>query len=423
MMKPDYRRTRFACYFAYLAMSSVFVLPPVLLTTFRRMYGLSFTLLGSLVVVNFCTQMAIDLIFSFFSKRFNIRLTVRVMPLLTALGLIVYAIIPNLFPQYAYAGLTIGTVIFSLAAGLCEVLLSPMIAAIPSANPQKDMSRLHSLYGWGVVSVVLIGSLYFFLFGTENWMWLTLGLAVLPLIASLLFCLSPVPDMDPAQSEAASNQTGRIKGIVLCVMCIFLGSCAENVMTNWISGYMEIALSIPKELGDILGLAGFALLLAATRSLYAKFTPNITNTLLYGMLGASVCYLIAGLSPNSIVSFIACVLTGVCTSMLWPGTLILMEEKLPSAGVAAYALMAAGGDFGASVAPQLLGVIADGVAASSLAQNLGQNFGMTPDEIGLKVGMLVAAIFPIIGAGLLVYIKKYFQKHTDSQPTLRTEHL
>lgn len=422
MSHPDYRKTRFACYFAYLVMSSIFVLPPILLTTFRQMYGISFTLLGTLVVINFCTQMAIDLVFSFFSKRFNIRLTVRIMPLLTALGLTVYALIPNLFPQYAYAGLAAGTVIFSLAAGLCEVLLSPMIAAIPSANPQKDMSRLHSLYGWGVVSVVLISSIYFFLFGTENWMWLALGLAVLPLIAALLFCLSPVPDMNLSQAESSSH-TNRIKGIALCVMCIFLGSCAETVMTNWISGYMEIALNIPKELGDILGLAGFALLLAATRSLYSKFTPNIMNTLLYGMLGAAICYLIAGLSPNSVISFIACVLTGVCTSMLWPGTLILMEEKLPSSGVAAYALMAAGGDFGASVAPQLMGIVADGVAASTLAQNLGSNLGMTPDEIGLKAGMLVAAAFPIIGAVLLLYIKKYFKKNHASQPTLGKEQL
>lgn len=410
MSVTDYRRTRFSCFFAYLAMSSVFVLPPMLLTTFRQQFGISFTLLGTLIVVNFCTQMAIDLIFTFFAHRFNIRLTVRLMPLLTALGLCTYALFPTLFPRYAFAGLVLGTVIFSMAAGLCEVLLSPLVAAIPSANPQKDMSLLHSLYGWGVVSVTAVSTLFFALFGTENWVYLTLGLAVLPLIASVLFCLSPIPELGLDRSNTKSTPMGKNKMIWLCVGCIFLGSCAENVMTNWISGYMEIALQIPKELGDILGLAGFALLLALTRGLYAKYTPNISKVLLWGMAGAAVCYLIAGSVPNCLISFIACVLTGVCTAMLWPGTLILMEETVPSAGVAAYALMAAGGDFGASVAPQLMGVVADQVAAHPAGIALSESLSVSPDELGLKAGMLLAALFPLIGVGLIAYIRKLLRR-------------
>lgn len=407
MSENPFRRTRFACFFAYLAMSSVFVLPPMLLTTFRQLYGISFTLLGTLIVVNFCTQMIIDLIFTFFAHRFNIRLTIRLMPLLTALGLCLYALIPTVFPQYAFAGLVAGTVVFSMAAGLCEVLLSPLVAAIPSGNPQKDMSLLHSLYGWGVVSVTVLSSGYFALFGTENWACLTLGLAVLPLIASILFFLSPIPDMGLSGPEKGKTPMAKNKMLWLCVCCIFLGSCTENVMTNWISGYMELALQIPKELGDILGLAGFALLLAVTRGVYAKYTPNISKILLLGMTGATVCYLAAGLVQNSLISFAACVLTGVCTSMLWPGTLILMEETIPSAGVAAYALMAAGGDFGASVAPQLMGIVADQVAAHPAVITLSQSLSVTPEEIGLKAGMLLAAIFPLLGVFLLLYIRRH----------------
>ena len=82
------------------------------------------------------------------------------MPLLTSLGLSVYAIVPTLFPEYAYAGFVAGTVIFSIAAGLCEVLLSPLVAAIPSKTPEKDMSILHSLYGYGVSTVVILTSIF-----------------------------------------------------------------------------------------------------------------------------------------------------------------------------------------------------------------------------------------------------------------------
>ena len=118
------------------------------------MYGISYTLLGTLVLINFCTQLGIDLIFSFFSKYFNIHKTIRLIPLVTATGLCVYALIPILFPQYAYIGLVAGTFIFSFAAGLGEVLISPTVAALPSDIPEKDMSILHSLYGYGFVSVV-----------------------------------------------------------------------------------------------------------------------------------------------------------------------------------------------------------------------------------------------------------------------------
>ena len=356
--------------------------------------------------MNFCTQMTIDLIFTFFTRYFNIRNTVRLMPLLTTIGLLIYALVPAFWPESAYTGFVIGTIIFSVAAGLCEVLLSPIVAAIPSEHPEKDMSLLHSLYGWGVVSVVAVSSLFFYFFGTENWMILTLFWALLPLVASFLFWISPIPEMDLTSSEAGKGSRG--KGIVLCVFCIFLGSAAENTMTNWISGYMENALMIPKAVGDILGLAVFALLLAVTRGLYAKYSPDITKTLLWSMVGAAGCYLIAALVPGTIFPFIACILMGVFTSMLWPGTLILMEEKIPAPGVAAYALMAASGDMGASVAPQMLGIIVDKIAASPFAVTLSQSSAMTPEEIGLKTGMFAAALFPLLGIVLVLYIRKFY---------------
>ena len=411
-MEPNakhYRRTKYTCYYTYLAMSSIFSLPPLLFNTFRDMYGISYTLLGTLVLINFCTQLTVDLIFTFFTKYFHPHKTVRIMPCLTTLGLLVYAIVPTLFPEAAYIGLAAGTVIFSVAAGLCEVLLSPTVAALPSDNPERDMSMLHSLYGWGVLMVVCVSTAFLRIFGSEYWMILTVFWSLLPIISCVLFCTSPLPEMDlSSQSESAEAAKKKNFGLALCVACIFLGSAAENAMTNWISGYMETALHLPKMVGDILGMAAFAMLLVMARTLYAKYGKNITAVLLYSMIGAVICYLLAALSPFVVLSMIACVLTGFCTSMLWPGTLILMEEKIPNPGVTAYALMAAGGDCGASVAPQLLGIITDHVAASGWAAQLSANLSLTPDEIGMKVGMVIASVFPLIGIGILVYIKSYF---------------
>ena len=409
MSKLNYKRTKYACYFSYLAMSSVFVVPPMLFTTFHETYGISYTLLGTLVLVNFCTQLLIDLAFTFFTKYFNVKLSIRVMPLLTSAGLMIYALVPHFLPQYAYMGLVIGTIIFSVAAGLGEVLISPVVASIPSDTPEKDMSLLHSLYGWGVVSMVILSSLFFTFIGTSKWKLLILILATLPLLSSLFFFLSPIPDMD--SSSEGTKSKGRGKILAICVMCIFLGSAAENTMTNWISSYMEKALGLSKSVGDILGLAIFAFLLALSRVLYAKFTPNITKTLLVSMACASVCYLIAGLSGGVIASFIACILLGIFTSMLWPGTLIFMEEKIKSPGVAAFALMAAGGDLGASITPQMVGVIVDKVSVAQFTQRLCEGGQYTPEEIGMRFGILFASLFPIMGTILMIYVYKKYKNN------------
>ena len=410
-MQPNFKRTKYACYFSYLAMASVFSLPPMLFVTFHEMYGISYTLLGTLVLTNFCTQMTVDLIFTFFPQWFNIKTTVRVMPLLTSAGLLLYALVPTLFPQYAYTGLLLGTVVFSVAAGLSEVLLSPLVAALPSDNPERDMSALHSLYAYGVTTVVVISTVFLALCGRENWMYLTLFWAALPIVCSVWFCLSPFPEVALTAENKGERAEKRHFGLALCVACIFLGSCAENSMTNWISGFAENALGISKTLGDILGLLLFAVLLGLTRSAYAKYGRNIQKVLLLGMAGAAVCYLTASLSPIPALSLGACVLTGICTAMLWPGTLILMEEKFPHSGVAAYALMAAGGDLGASIAPQMVGAVTDTVAASTWGQATAGAMSVAPEQLGMKVGMLAAAVFPALGVLLLLYMRRYFKKN------------
>ncbi|MBQ8859504.1 MAG: MFS transporter [Clostridia bacterium] len=407
-----FKRTKFACYAAYFTMSSVFSLPPLLFVTLHDMYDVSYTLLGTLVLTNFCTQLTIDLLFTFFSRWFNVKRIVRTMPLITAVGLAVYALVPTLFPQYAYAGLLVGTVIFSVSAGLSEVLLSPMIAAIPSDNPQRDMSFLHSLYAFGVFFVVVVSTLFFAFFPSENWMYLTLFFAAFPILAAVLFMISPMPEMSSGETVgAAAGAKDRYLGLFLCVGCIFFGSCAENTMSNWISGFMENALHIDKALGDILGMAGFAILLGLVRISYAKFGKSITPVLFVGMVGALACYLVAGLSVGAVPAFIACVLTGLFTAMLWPGMLIMMEEKIPHAGVAAFALMAAGGDLGASAAPQLMGVVIDAVSVTPFAAELGATLGLSAEQIGMRAGMLVSTIFPLIGTVLLLFTVRYFKKH------------
>jgi MFS family permease len=179
-------------------------------------------------------------------------------------------------------------------------------------------------------------------------------------------------------------------------------------MAQWSSGYLEKALGIPKVWGDLLGVAAFAVMLGLGRSLYAKIGRNIEKVLVLGAVGATLCYLVAAVSPLAWVGLVACALTGFCVSMLWPGNLIVASDKFPQAGVFIYAIMAAGGDLGASVGPQLVGIIADAAIASPFAVSLAESLSVTAEQFGMKLGMLCGMLFPLVG--IFVYLRLLKQK-------------
>ena len=394
-MTPSVKRLKAACYTSNMSMSVVANLSPLLFLTFRSMYGISFSLLGLLVLINFFTQLTIDLIFSFFSHKFNIKKTVIVMPALTVAGLIIYALYPFLFPDSVYLGLVIGTIVFSLGCGLAEVLLSPVIAALPSDDPDREMSKLHSVYAWGVVGVVIFATVFLSVFSHEKWQYLALIFALIPFTSFLLFLRSDIPDMETPEKVSGAVKLLKNKGLWLCVAAIFLGGAAECSMAQWVSGYLEKAMGIEKLWGDIFGVALFAAMLGLGRTLYAKRGKNISKVLLLGGIGAAICYFVAVVSSTPVIGLVACVLTGFCVAMLWPGSLVVATERFPKGGVFVFALMAAGGDLGGSVGPQLIGVIADAVIADAGTVAVAESMSVSPEQLGMKAGMLVGLFFSL----------------------------
>lgn len=406
-MQQKFSRVKAACYLGSVTMSAVSNLSPILFIIFHEIYGISYTLLGLLAVFCFGIQLGVDLVFSFFAKHFDIQKTVRFTPAFAVCGFIVYAVMPPLFPDHAYLWLAIGTLLFSVAAGLCEVLLSPVIAAIPADNPEREMAKLHSAYAWGTVGVVIVSTLLLKLFSPARW-YLMAGLwALIPLIDFILFSRADLP---PIPVNTAGSKRGIPKGLGLCVCFIVVCGVSELTMNQWCSSFLERAVGIPKALGDIFGLALFAALMGVGRTLYAKRGKNIYRTLFLGVLGAFFCYLIAALSPFPIVSLAACVMTGLFASMLWPGTLIYMEEKYPNPGVVPFALMAAGGDAGASLGPQMVGAVVDGFLANEWAASLAARLSLSPEQLGMKAAMLIASLFPLFGILLLAYMKRFYGK-------------
>ena len=397
------KRLKYACYTTNISMAVVTNLPPLLFLTFRSMYGISYTQLGLLVLVNYVTQLGVDLIFSFFSHRFSVSKAVKLTPVLTAAGIFIYALWPLLLPEAAYAGLLAGTVVFSSAAGLSEVLISPVIAAIPAEDPDKEMSKLHSIYAWGVVGVVIVSTLFLQMVGGNNWVWLAMALLSVPVAAAALFAGTRIPAMETPERVSGALRMLRNRSLWICIAAIFLGGASECTMAQWSSGYLEQALGVPKVWGDVFGVALFGVMLGLGRTLYAKVGKNIGKVLFAGAVGAAACYLTAVVTSSPILGLAACGLTGLCTSMMWPGSLIVVADRVPAGGVFVYAIMAAGGDMGASLGPQLVGVVTDTVISLPAAQALAQSLTLTPDQFGMKLGMLVGMLFPL--AGIFVYYR------------------
>ncbi|MBN2152826.1 MAG: hypothetical protein JW839_15350, partial [Candidatus Lokiarchaeota archaeon] len=88
------------------------------------------------------------------------------------------------------------------------------------------------------------------------------------------------------------------------------------------------------------------------------------------------------------LSLVACMACGFGVSLLWPGTLVLAAKRFPQAGASMFAILAAGGDIGASIGPWIVSLVADSAGALS-------------EQIGLRMGILVGTLCPILAFACL----------------------
>ena len=180
-------------------------------------------------------------------------------------------------------------------------------------------------------------------------------------------------------------------------------------MNQWASAFMEKVMLIPKVLGDIGGMSMFAVMLGMGRLLHGKYGKKLDlyKLMLIGCATAFFCYIIVSFSGIGVISLIACAVCGMAVSLLWPGTLVLTSEKFPLAGTWLFAFLAAGGDIGASVGPWLVGVISDNAVKVNFLANLGRKLGLNQVQLGMRVGILIGAIFPLGAFLCLMYMRAH----------------
>ena len=166
-MKQTYERTLAACYTGYVVQAIVNNFIPLLFLTFQSTYHISMSSITLLITANFLIQLLIDCLCAGFVDRIGYRASMILAHAASAAGLVCLTFLPDLLPD-PFIGLLISVAIYALGGGLLEVLLSPIVEALPTDHKEKTMSLLHSFYCWGHVAVGLVATIFFYMFGLEN---------------------------------------------------------------------------------------------------------------------------------------------------------------------------------------------------------------------------------------------------------------
>lgn len=222
-MKLSYRSTLTACYTGYVVQAVVNNFVPLLFLTFQSTYGISLSRITILITVNFLTQLTVDMLSAGFVDRAGYRASAIAAHVFALAGLAGLAFLPDLTPD-PFAGLLISVMIYAVGGGLLEVLISPIVEALPTENKEKSMSMLHSFYCWGHVAVVLLSTLFFLVFGIENWKILALLWAVVPAVNLIAFTKVPLYPL-VAEDEEGLPFTGLIKRPAFWIFLVVM-TCA-----------------------------------------------------------------------------------------------------------------------------------------------------------------------------------------------------
>ena len=384
-----YQRTLTACYLGFVTQSISANFAPLLFLTFQSTYGISLDRIALIPVVFYLTQLLVDLGASRFADKIGYRICVVASQVVSAAGLVLLAVLPEILPA-PFPGILIAVVFYAIGSGLVEVLVSPIVEACPFENKDGMMSLLHSFYCWGAVGVILGSTLFFAVFGTENWRILTLIWALVPLVNIFQFLTCPIERLVEEGGNLPLRRLLRLPLLWLMILLIICSGASEATMAQWASAFTESALGVSKTIGDLAGPCLFAVFMGIARMLYGKMSGklNLVRTMLFSGILCVACYLLASLSPLPILGLTGCALCGFSVGIMWPGTISLSSQKCPQGGTAMFAFLALAGDFGGTVSPAIVG------GFSELA---GGN---------LKIGLLTATVFPLLlVAGILILIR------------------
>ena len=243
------------------------------------------------------------------------------------------------------------------------------------------MSLLHSFYCWGHVAVVLVSTLFFRVFGIENWKIMACVWSIVPFVNMLAFTRVPIASlMEEGEKGLTMGELFRNKIFWVLMLMMVCAGASEQAVSQWASTFAELGLGVSKTVGDLAGPMLFAVLMGSARAFYGKYGDRID--LDQFMIGSSVlcviAYLCISIVPNPVVGFVGCALSGLSVGIMWPGSFSKATALIARGGTAMFALLALAGDVGCSGGPTVVGMVS----------------GAFHDN--LKTGILAGIVFPIL---------------------------
>ena len=372
-MKSDARAAHtltLLCYGAMMALAIGLNLLPVFLTHLSERFGgasgLAAEQLGRLGAAGFFGLVIGIVITGPLADRWGAKPFAQLGNGLIALSLLGLAFAPT------YEMLAIGLVVLGLGAGILDMVLSPVVAALNPERRAAAMNWLHSYYCVGAVVTILVGTVLLRLgFG---WRMACLALAPLPLLLIIGFAPRAFPSMAVEGTRTRVRDLLRRGWFLLALAAIFLGGATELGMAQWLPAYAETSLGFPAWIG------GTSLLLFSVAMALGRIVVGAAGTRWnpYTIMALScatsvVLFLAASFFPEDRVALVACILAGFTGSCLWPTMLAVTADRYPQGGASMFALLAAFGNAGGIAMPWLVGWVADrkdlhwGLATSALA--------------------------------------------------------
>ncbi len=399
--QKNYKKTLIACYLGFVTQAISANFAPLLFLAFKDTYGITLEKIAMIPMAFYLTQLLVDLAATKFADKIGYRACVVASQVLSAVGLVLMAILPEVLPV-PFVGILIAVVLYAIGSGLIEVLVSPIVEACPFENKDGVMSLLHSFYCWGAMGVILGSTLFFAVFGVQNWKILTFIWALVPLYNTVNFIHCPIERLVEDGKSMGIRKLLKTPIFWLMIILMVCSGASEATMSQWASAFTESAIGVSKTIGDLAGPCLFAMFMGISRMLYGKFSEKLDLSkvmLVCGMMCAG-CYLLASLSTVPILGLAGCALCGLAVGIMWPGSISISSQKCPRGGTAMFAFLALAGDLGATVSPAMVG---------SLSEMAGGD---------LKIGLLAATLFPIIlvvGLTILRSVKKQQIRNEKAQ--------
>ena len=391
-MKFTAKHTIYSCYLAYVTQAIINNLPPLFFATFNREFGISLERISILISVNFCVQILVDFIAPSVLRRVGYRAVGISSFVLSFVGLSSFAWLPFVLPD-PYVGILLCMIFNAIGGGILEVIVSPMVEAVPGDNKEAAMSMLHSFYCWGHMGVVLLSTAFFAIAGISQWRFLPLLWGIVPLVTCLLFFKIPIYSVpgDEGHSDEMAPAIPLFRRRIFWVLFLLMicSGASEQAVSQWSSLFAEEGLGVSKTMGDLLGPCAFAFFMGLSRLLSGMQGEKLDVR--RGLLGTSaLCilgYLLTSLSPWPLLSLAGCALCGFSVGLMWPGVFSLGAILCRGGGTQMYAMFALAGDVGCSTGPALVGFV-------------------TGSGRSMQNGILTAIVFPVILFLVMLFLQE-----------------